>query len=310
MDQLTAMRSFVKVVDTGGFSEAARQLDLAVSSVTRQVNALESRLHTQLLNRSTRSVTLTPQGHKYYDRVVKILQDIEEADGCVMEREDVPHGVLRISVPVAFGQLHIAPLLGDFLAQCPEIRLEVQLSDGLANLVEEDLDLVVRVGNLERSNDSLILHKLAPYTRLLCGSPAYFEQYGIPTHPDRLTQHNCLLFAYGTNHDVWQFQRGAEMYEVCVQGSVVANNSELLRQVCVDGGGLILMPTWLTSRDIQTGQLQPVLTDFIVQRQAEGERGIYALHLPNRRHSLRVKAFIKFLAHRLDSRLCARDEQG
>ena len=150
MDQFAAMRSFVKVVEGGGFSEAARQLDLAVSSVTRQVNALEAMLNTQLLNRSTRSITLTPQGHKYYDKAVQILQDVEAATLSVIEQGDVPRGILRASLPVAFGRLHIAPLLGRFLAQYPEVKLDLRLSDGLANLVEEDLDLVVRICNLDR----------------------------------------------------------------------------------------------------------------------------------------------------------------
>ncbi|WNZ25577.1 LysR family transcriptional regulator [Leptolyngbya sp. NK1-12] len=144
MDQLAAMRSFVKVVEAGGFSEAARQLDLAVSSVTRQVNALEGMLNTQLLNRSTRNITLTPQGHKYYDKAVQILQDVEAANFSVIEQGDVPRGILRASLPVAFGRIHIAPLLSKFLAQYPQVRLDLRLSDGLANLVEENLDLVIR----------------------------------------------------------------------------------------------------------------------------------------------------------------------
>ncbi|MBE9076370.1 LysR family transcriptional regulator [Romeria aff. gracilis LEGE 07310] len=298
MDQLAAMRSFVKVVDGGGFSEAARQLKLAVSSVTRQVNALEALLNTQLLNRSTRSITLTPQGYKYYAKVVQILQDIEEANLCVMEQGDVPQGILRVSLPVAFGRLHVAPILSDFLVQYPDVKLELRLSDGLANLVEEDLDLVIRMGNLDRSGANLILRKLASYTRLVCGSPAYFEKYGKPKHPNELAQHNCLLFAYSTGYDTWRFQREAEVCDVHIQGSLVANNSEMLRQVCLDGGGLILMPTWLIGEDIRAGRLQAVLTDFRIHPQADTNREIYALYLPNRRHSLRVKAFINFLAER------------
>lgn len=124
MDQLAAMRSFVKVVEAGGFSEAARQLDLAVSSVTRQVNALEAVLNTQLLNRSTRSVTLTSQGHRYYEKAVQILQDVEAARLSVIEQGDVPRGILRASLPVAYGRIHIAPILSEFLAQYPEVRLD------------------------------------------------------------------------------------------------------------------------------------------------------------------------------------------
>ncbi len=126
MDQFAAMRSFVKVVEAAGFSEAARQLYLAVSSVTRQVNALEAMLNTQLLDRSTRSITLTPQGHKYYDKAVQILQDMEAVNLSVIEQGDVPRGILRASLPVAFGRLHITPLLGRFLAQYPEVKLDLR----------------------------------------------------------------------------------------------------------------------------------------------------------------------------------------
>lgn len=129
MDQLTAMRSFIKVVETGGFSEASRQLGLAVSSVMRQVNSLEAILNTQLLNRSTRSITLTLQGQKYYDKAVQILQDVEEANLCVMEHGEIPRGTLRVSLPVTFGRLHIAPILSTFLAQYPDIKLDLQLSE-------------------------------------------------------------------------------------------------------------------------------------------------------------------------------------
>jgi len=301
MDQFAAMRAFVKVVETGGFSEASRQLDLAVSSVTRQVNSLEAMLNTQLLNRSTRSITLTSRGRQYYEKVVRILQDVEEANTCVMEGEDIPRGLLKVSMPVAFGRLHVAPILYDFLKQYPEVELELRLSDGLANLVEDDLDMVIRIGNLDRSGATLIVRKLADHTRFVCGSPSYFKQHGKPKHPNDLVHHNCLLFAYSTGDSVWRFQRDAQMYEVKVNGSVVANNSEALRRVCLDGAGLILMPTWLIGEDIRPGRLQAVLTDFQVYPQAEMDMGIYALYLPNRRHSLRVKTFIDFLVKRFGS---------
>jgi DNA-binding transcriptional LysR family regulator len=298
MDQLAAMRSFVKVVETGGFSEAARQLELAVSSVTRQVNSLEAMLNTQLLNRSTRSITLTLQGQKYYDKAVKILQDVEEANLCVMEQGEMPRGILRVSLPVTFGRLHVAPILSEFLAQYPEVKLDLQLSDGLANLVEADLDVVVRIGNLDRSNPNLMVRKLATHERLVCGSPNYFKQYGKPKHPNELAHHNCLRFAYSTSSQIWRFQRETEVCEVKVSGSLVANHSEVLWQVCLDGRGLILMPTWLIGEDIQAERLQAVLTDFQIFPQTDSDTGIYALYLPNRKYSRRVQVFIDFLIQR------------
>ncbi|BAZ13143.1 transcriptional regulatory protein LysR family [Calothrix sp. NIES-4071] len=297
MDQFAAMRAFVKVVETDGFSEAARQMQMAVSSVTRQVNALEEMLNTQLLNRSTRSITLTPQGRKYYDKAVRILQDVQEANQCVMDR-DVPQGLLKVSVPVAFGRLHIVPIVNDFLIQYPEVRLDLKLSDGLSNLVEEELDVVIRIGNLDRSGANLILRKIGSYTRFVCGSSTYFKQYGKPKHPNELAHHNCLLFTYFMGYDIWRFKRDTEVCEVKVSGSLVSNNSEVLRQVCLDGTGLILMPTWLIGEDIRKERLQAVLTNFQIYPQVNMDMDIYALYLPNRRHSLRVKTFIDFLIKR------------
>jgi DNA-binding transcriptional LysR family regulator len=299
MDQFAAMQAFAKVVETGGFSEAARRLGVAVSSVTRQVNGLEGLLHTQLFNRSTRRVTLTPQGRKYYDKVVQILQDVEAANLAIAEQDETPRGLLRVSLPVAFGRLHVAPILRDFLVQCPEMQLDLKLSDALSNPVEEELDLVIRLGNLDRSGAAWRVHKLASYQRHVCGSPLYFQHHGQPNHPDDLAAHNCLRFSYSTGYEVWRFKRDKEICEVKVNGSLVANNSEVLRQVCLDGAGLILMPTWLIGEDIRVGRLETVLSDFQFYPQVDMDRGIYALYLPNRRHSLRVQTFIDFLAQRL-----------
>jgi DNA-binding transcriptional LysR family regulator len=300
MDQFAAMRAFVKVVEAESFSEAARQLELAVSSVTRQVNSLEKLLNTQLLNRSTRSITLTPQGRKYYDKAVQILQDVEETNLCVTEG-NIPRGLLKVSLPVAFGRLHVAPIIHDFLVSCPEVRLDLRFSDSLSNLVEEELDIVIRIGNLDRAGATWIVRKLASHTRLVCGSPEYFDRHSKPTHPNDLSHHNCLLFTSGLGANVWQFQCGVEVCRVSVTGSLISNYSEVLRQVCLDGTGLMLMPTWLIGEDIRSGRLQAILTEFQVQPQSETNPGIYALYLSNRRHSLRVKAFIDFLIKRFGS---------
>jgi DNA-binding transcriptional LysR family regulator len=299
MDRFAAMQAFVKVVETGGFSEAARRMGVAVSSVTRQVNALEALLHTQLFNRSTRSVTLTPQGRKYYEKAVQILQDLEAADRSVAERDETPRGLLKVSLPVTFGRLHVAPILRDFLVQYHQMQLDLILSDALSNPVEEELDLVIRLGNLDRSGANWRVRKLAAYQRKVCGSPIYFQQYGKPNHPDDLATHNCLRFSYSTGYEIWRFKRDKEVCKVKVNGSLVANHSEVLRQVCLDGAGLILMPTWLIGEDIRVGRLETVLSDFQFYPQVDMDMGIYALYLPNRRHSLRVQTFIDFLAQRL-----------
>lgn len=301
MDRFAAIQTFVKVVETESFSEAARQLGLAVSSVTRQVNSLEKMLHTQLTNRSTRSITLTTQGRRYYEKVVPILQDLEAANLSVAEQDETPRGLLRVSLPVAFGRLYIAPLIKDFLLQYPEIQLNLTFSDALANPVEQELDLVIRFGNLDRSGASWLVRKIASYTRKVCGSEAYFQRHGIPQHPEDLSHHNCLCFSYATGYEIWRFKKDKEVCEVKVNGSLIANNSEVLRQACLDGAGLILMPTWLIGKDLQSGRLKSILNDFQFHPHVDMDTGIYALYLANRRHSLRVKTFVDFMIQRLSS---------
>lgn len=299
MNQFSAMQAFVKVAETSSFSEAARQLGVAVSSVTRQVNALEAMLHTPLFNRSTRRVTLTPQGERYYSKVVQILQDVEAANLSVTEQDDIPRGLLRVNAPVAFGRLHIAPLLSEFLARYPHLQLDLTLSDRLANPVEEGLDVVIRIGNLDRSGTTWLVRKLTDSTRKLCASPAYLQRQGEPQHLNELAHHNCLCFSYTTGYDTWRFKRDTEICEVTVTGSLVVNNSEVLRQACLDGVGLILMPTWLIGADLQSGALQSVLPDCQFYPHTQVDDGIYALYLPNRRNSMRVQAFVDFLIQRL-----------
>ena len=301
MDRFTAIQTFIKVVETESFSEAARQLGLAVSSVTRQVNSLEKMLQTQLTNRSTRSITLTLQGRKYYQKVVPILQDLEAANLSIAERDETPKGLLRVSLPVAFGRLYIAPSIKNFLVQYPEIQLNLTLSDALSNPVEEELDLVIRFGNLDRSGASWLVRKIASYTRKVCGSEAYFQQHGIPEHPGDLAHHNCLCFSYATGYEIWRFKKDTEICEVKVSGSLVANNSEVLQQACIDGVGLILMPTWLIGKDLQSARLKSVLDDFQFHPQVNMDTGIYALYLANRRHSLRVKTFVDFAIQHLSN---------
>lgn len=181
------------------------------------------------------------------------------------------------------------------------MQLDLTFSDRLANPVEEELDLVIRIGNLERSGVNWMLRKLTPNIRKVCASPAYLQRHGVPEHPEKLTEHNCLCFSYSIGYETWRFRHGSEACQVKVKGSLVANHSEVLRQACLDGIGLILMPTWLIGNDIQTGRLQTVLDGYTFYPQQDVDDGIYALYLPNRRHSLRVQTFVDYLFQQLSN---------
>ena len=304
MDVFASVKAFVAVADEGGFAKAARRAGAATSSVMRQVDALEEYLGTILLNRSTRNVTLTPAGEAYYVQAVRILSDLDDANRSVSERDGPPRGLLRVSLPVAFARLHVAPIVSEFLNSCPGMEFELLMTDNVVNLVEDRIDLAIRIGSLESS--SLIARKLATNRRVVCASPEYIRTHGEPRVPAELAKHNCLTFSYSTGDRTWRFARAGQDQQVRVLGNLRANHSETLREAALAGLGLILMPTWLIGGDLGQGRLRPVLTDWQANvgrhsSTAHQEGGIYALYLVDRRASGKVHAFTQFLANKFGS---------
>lgn len=304
MDAFASIKAFVAVADEGGFAKAARKSGAAASSVMRQVDALEERLGATLLNRSTRSVTLTPAGETYYAQAVRILSDLDEANQSVSELSGPPRGLLRISLPVAFARLHVAPIVPEFLRACPGVELDQLVTDSVVNLVEDRIDLAIRIGSLESS--SLIARKLAPHRRVVCASPKYIKAHGEPRVPADLAKHNCLTFSYSTGDRTWRFGRSGQDEQVRVRGNLRANHSETLREAALAGLGLILMPTWLIGADLARGRLTPVLQEWQANvgrhtSAAHQDGGIYAVYLADRRASAKVHAFTEFLARKFGS---------
>ncbi|MCU1735048.1 MULTISPECIES: LysR family transcriptional regulator [unclassified Pseudomonas] len=290
MDSFAALNAFVATVDASGFASAGRQLGMVTSSVTRQVDALEEKLGTRLLNRSTRGVTLTTAGEAYYEHAVRLLADLESANLEASEAQGPPRGQLRVSLPVAFGQLHISPALPAFLARYPGITLELLLSDDVADLVEQRLDLAIRLGSV--NSPDIVARRLAPHHRLLCASPEYLRRHGVPRTPADLAQHACLTFAYTRGNHLWHFT-GRSEESVRVSGPLRANNSLVLREAALNGMGLLLIADWLVGKDIDAGRLQIVLPEWKAHVNSE-DSGVYAVYLPNRRNSKKVRAFVEF----------------
>jgi DNA-binding transcriptional LysR family regulator len=298
MDRFGALSAFVAVVEHGGFAPAARRLGVAPSSLTRQLNTLEESLGTRLMNRSTRTVTLTEAGTQYYEDARRILEELESADRTVSELAGPPSGLLRITMPVAFGGLHVAPALPTFLRQFPGMRLDIRLTDTVVNLVEDRIDVAIRLGVLASTN--LIARELAPHRRVICASPNYLGEHGIPMSPQDLAHHNCLVFDYLTGESTWTLTRDGKSEKIAVTGNLRANGSELLREAAISGAGLLLMPTWLVGHDIAAGRLVPVLEPW-VPSPGHGEGAIWAVYLPNRRGSKRIAAFLDFLMQHFGS---------
>jgi DNA-binding transcriptional LysR family regulator len=298
MDLFGGLTAFVTTVEEGAFAKAAQRLGVATSSVTRQVDSLEGYLKAVLLYRSTRQLTLTDLGESYYEQAVRILRDLEEANRTIGEMDGPPQGLLRVSAPVVFAQLHLAPLIPAFLKAFSKIELDINLSDTVVNMVEERIDVAVRIGPLDST--PLIARKLASNRRIVCASPAYLDRHGVPQSPVDLRSHNCLTFSYSRSDRIWRFNSSAndkQSETVRVKGSLRANNSAILRDAVLGGIGIGLLPSWLVESDIASKRLLPLIDRWSANPGLPGQ--IHAVYPPNLRGSKKVRAFVDFVAAKL-----------
>jgi len=290
MEEFGALPVFVAVVECGGFSAAARKLGVSKSAISKRITLLEERLGVRLLYRTTRKLSLTEAGELYYANAVKALAYASEAEDAVTQRQSIPQGRLRINVPMSFGRLHIAPLIPQFLLRYPGINIEMVMDDRVVGLVESGFDIAIRGGDLPDS--SLIARKLAPLRLVICASPEYIEQHGLPQTPADLAAHNCLLFSYSARE--WEFTGRAGTERIRVSGNYQANNSEALRQSLLEGVGITRIPTFVVGPDIQAGRLKVLLDQYQMPVKA-----LYAL-FPKRQHlPEKVRVFIDFVVERL-----------
>lgn len=296
MDTLTGMRLFAEVVDAGSFSEAGRRLGLAASSVSRQVNGLEDALNARLLNRSTRSLSLTHAGEIYYERVRRILSEVAETNAAVAQLEASPRGLLRVNAPVVFGRRHIAPHISQFIERYPDVTLDLTLTDHFVDVIESGADVVVRVGGL--SDSSLIARRLAPNRRVLVATQDYLDRFGQPETPEALTEHRCLIYKLHVSLAEWVIRDEAgTIFNVKVSGPLTANNAEALHAAALDGLGIALLPTWTVGADVRSGRMIRLLPGYEAGLTSE-ETAIHAIY-PHARHlSAKVRAFVDFLVEK------------
>lgn len=292
MQDLNLFVIFARVVEAGSFSEAARRLDISRSAVSKAVAKLEKDLSTRLLNRSTRHLSLTEAGAAFAEYSVRILEEAEQAERVVNSLQAEPQGLLKVSASVAFGTLHVAPALADFLEQYPKIRIDLTITDHHVDLVEEGYDMLIRVTNEPDLN--LAARKLAPARRILCATPKYFQLHGIPKTPEDLVEHNCLDYTLSGEQGYWRFIGPAGEISVPVSGTLRINDDDALSQAVLGGLGIALLPTFTVGRDLQRGKLQAVLSEYIPV-----ERYIYACYFPSRYLPAKIRAFIDFFAQRI-----------
>lgn len=292
MDRLAVFDSFARVAETGSFSAAARALNISKSLVSRQVSWLEAELGARLIARTTRSLTLTEAGRNYYDQVVQILTQIEEADLSVSQLQATPRGKLRVSAPVSFSVLRLARVLPDFLALYPEIEVDVVLNDRRVDLFADGFDLAIRIGKL--ADSSLIARKLSESKLYVCASPDYLARRGTPKAPADLKGHDCLCYSNADFLTEWRFTGlDGRPLAVEVKGQLHANNGDLLRAAALCGLGFVQLPGFLVDRDLESGALVPVLQPYMRQ-----EGGIYAVYPHARYLPPKIRVFVDFLAER------------
>lgn len=286
------MTAFAKVVDAGGFTAAARQLNLSRAMVSRLVQQLEDDLGTRLLNRTTRRLSLTEAGRAYHERCVALLNELATLDSSVTELSHEARGTLRVNAPVSFGALHVAPFVAGFLQVHARAAVELTLNDRFVNLVEEGYDVAIRIGQL--ADSSLVARRLAPVRLCVCASPAYLEAHGSPAEPADLVRHNCLTYRYSAQGDEWRFERGDARQSVRVRGNLDANSGEALLQAGLRGLGVVLQPTFIVADALRRGDMVPVLSEWTPPTLA-----VYAVY-PHRRHlATKVRLFVDFLAEHL-----------
>ena len=293
MDVLTATRVFVQTVDTGGFARAARALDMSGAVVTRHVAALEAHLGTRLLNRTTRRMSLTDAGEEFYERARVILDQVAEAEAAAARGTQSPAGLLRVSAPLSYGISHLAPVLARFRQRYPQLHLDIDLSDRVVDLVHEGIDVGLRIAT--RLAPGIVARRLAPLDVVVCAAPAYRRQRGVPREPAELAGHETLSFSYLWAGDEWPFTSPDGRREtVRVLPAVHSSSGDLLRELAIAGGGIILQPRFIVEQALRAGTLVPILESY-----ASLDLHLYAVYLSAKYLPSKVRVFIDFLVEDL-----------
>jgi DNA-binding transcriptional LysR family regulator len=259
LDHVAAMSTFVRVVESGSLSGAARAIPSSLTSVSRQIAALEAHYGTQLLLRTTRRLALTEDGRLFYDQAKSVLNEFKQIELLLSSRRDKPAGRLRVSAPTLMGRLLVAPLLPEFLRRHDGISVELLLVDRAVDMVEEDIHVALRVGRLPDS--PLIARKLGDLTMIVCAAPSYLQRRGVPQTPDDLRGHDCLVFSDTPGAAQWRFKANRKTdYKIGLSGRLWINSLDALVAAAADGAGIVRVPSWQVAREIAAGRLQRILT--------------------------------------------------
>lgn len=287
---------FVRVSDLGNLSAAGREMRMSAAVISNRIARLEKHLGVRLLNRTTRRVNLTPEGEVFYGYCVRILGDVEQAETAIAAQRDLPRGPLLVTTPTVFGRMHLVPLVPEFVDRYPDIQLRLQLSDRFAELIEEKVDLAIRIAELRDS--TAIVRKIADDRRMIVGAPDYLDRHGTPEVPADLLGHNCLLLRFpGSRQFRWTLTGPDGPTTLPVSGSMDSDNGEAIREWCLAGHGLALKSLWEVGEPIRDGRLRVVLPDF-----PPASPPIQALYPHGHFLPPRVRALVDFLVEKLGPR--------
>ena len=257
---LNEINAFIKVVEAGSFVGGGKLLGMPSTSVSRKVQQLENNLGVRLLHRSTRKLSLTDQGLLYFQQCQQHLMGIEEANLIVSQLQKKPKGTLRITSPLDFASFYAQPWINDFLVKYPDVNIELKVTDHQVDLIEDRIDIAFRSGVLKDSN--LVARRIAPKQSICCASPAYLKQYGVPTHPRELTQHQCVLWGDALQNQHWQFKDKEQVLDIPVTGRYAADVNQLLIKAAVAGIGIAKVPLPLVESYIEDKSLTLLLSDY------------------------------------------------
>ncbi|MBE7369572.1 LysR family transcriptional regulator [Ramlibacter pallidus] len=287
MDKFKAMQIFVRIADAGSLTGAARELGSSLPAVVRSLAAYEAQLGARLFHRTTRRITLTEEGRQHLERCRQLLAGLDEAEAALRAETSAPTGHLQITAPVLFGQMHVAPVVTRFVQRHPGLRCTTLLLDRVVNLLEEGLDLGIRIGNLEDS--SLVAQNLGHIRRVVVGTPAYLRRHGTPRHPRELARHNCVRIV-GASRTTWgNFQEGGRVFQVAVTGNLEFNHVWPTVQACAEGAGLGMFFSYQVEQLVRERKLRVVLEDFELP-----PRPISIVYPHARLLPARTRAFIDF----------------
>lgn len=285
---LVALRSFVAVVDTGNFNQAAEQLNASTAAISRRVSNLENALGVRLLNRTTRRVELTDAGQQFYQDMVNIFSSLDEAQERLQTGNQHIRGSLRVSAPLSLGITSFSPIMTGFMKQHPELNVHLQLADYRTDFVAEGIDVGIRVGRLEDS--SLVAIPITTEPAVFCASPDYIAEHGEPENPLALTKHNCLMYSLVDPKMGWVYQENGEEHTIAVNGTLTSNNGNALKDAAVAGIGITLSPKFIVEEALARGELVEVLKAY-----RPNSLGLYAIKLSRKHTPAKVTAFIEYL---------------